>query len=234
LSQSFRHGKGSIGKRIELEYTHRTIPDNTLRLFNGFNNELYRLGSDIHTDQILGNICRIDLDYGGIFLELCPTEVIYRKDYLYTPLFCFCQEGSGSLLIFFLNQTLADAVALHGKEGVSHAAADYDGIAGAYQTLKHADLAGDLRTTDDGDKRLIRILKKRSHELHFLLNQETGIGRKIVCNTLGGSMCTVGRTKSIVDIHITESSQTLCKFRIIRLFFSIETYVLKQQYVTFL
>ncbi len=70
--------------------------------------------------------------------------MVNRKNDLYTFLLCFRKEGGCSLLVVLFNQTLADAVTLDGKERICHTPTDYNGIAGSDQTLKHADLTGDL------------------------------------------------------------------------------------------
>ncbi len=53
-----------------------------------------------------------------------------------------------------------------------------------------------------------------------------------MCNSFSRGMCTVGGAESIVDIDITKSGQTLCKFRIVCFLFCIEADILKQQYIT--
>ena len=95
-------------------------------------------------------------------------------------------------------------MALHSEERIGHATTDDDGITGADKTLQNTNLAGNLRTADDCNERLLRVFQKRAHELDFLLDQEPCIGGKIVCNTFGRSMCTVSSAEGIVHVYITK------------------------------
>jgi hypothetical protein len=72
--------------------------------------------------------------------------------------------------------------------------------------LNELDLIGDLSTAEDGQERSFWALKRLGEELKLLLDEETS-------STLGeldadhAGVCTVCRTKCVVDVHIAEFGQ---------------------------
>ena len=87
-------------------------------------------------------------------------------------------------------------------------------------------------TADDDDERTGRILQKRSHELDFLLDKETGVSGQVMSDTLGGGMGAVGGAERVVHVQIAIGSQLLGELGIILLLARIEADVFQKQDVS--
>ena len=115
---------------------------------------------------------------------------------------------------------------------MSHTAADDDGINLVNHVGNNADLVRNLRAANDSNERTLRSLQSLADEVDLLLHQEACYGLQILGNANIGCMSAVGNTESIVYSNVSQSSQLLCKLRIILLFFLVITEILKKQDLT--
>ena len=100
-------------------------------------------------------------------------------------------------------------VALGDKESISHSSADDKGVDLVEQVVDNAYLIGYLRTAENGDKRSLRVFKSAAHKLDFLLDKVAAYSGEIIGNARCGGVCSVSRAKSVIDIYISQRSQSL-------------------------
>ena len=100
-------------------------------------------------------------------------------------------------------------VALGDKESISHSAADDKSIDLVEQVVDNAYLIRNLRTAENGDKRSLRVLKSAAHKLDFLLDKVAAYCGEIIGNACCGGVCSMSRAERIVDIYLSQRSQSL-------------------------
>jgi len=93
-------------------------------------------------------------------------------------------------------------------EGESHTASNDHGIDLVQQVLDQLNLVRDLGTSQNSQEWLLGLLKNLGKELKLLLHQETGSTDREI-NANNGRVGTVGSTKGIVDVDITELGERL-------------------------
>ncbi|SIH34166.1 Uncharacterised protein [Mycobacteroides abscessus subsp. abscessus] len=91
----------------------------------------------------------------GIVREFSCNNGINRQKQLVASLI---HDLLGKFDLVFFNQRLTDAHTLSSIESIGHAAADKNLISLRYQVFDHADLIGNLCTTQDSNEWVFRVV----------------------------------------------------------------------------
>ena len=118
-------------------------------------------------------------------------------------------------------------------EGEDHASSDDNLVASLQQGLDHANLGGDLGSSDNGGKRTLRVGDRSVQVGELLLEEEPGHGRRqVLGHSLSGGVGAMGGTEGVVDVEVSDRGELLGKLRVVLLLLLVEADVLQQQHVS--
>ena len=229
FSHSFSHSQRAFSKSVEFEYAHRTVPNNRLSAFEGFNVFCGSLFAGVECLPAIGNFVHVYHLRVGISSEFVGDNEVNRQDYFYALFFGFFQEFTSQVVLVRFAEGCTDGQALGCIEGMCHAAADDDLVDFFNHVADYADFIGNLGTADDGHERMLRSFEGLADVVDFFFHQETGNHFRVLCDTSVGSMTAMGYTESIVNSNVSKASQLLSKFGVIFLFSFVITEVFEQQ-----
>ena len=235
LAQSFSNGLGAGCKLLELEHAHGAVPDHGAGVGNGVAVGLGGLRTDVQTLPAVRNSAG-GHDLGvSVRSEGVGSHGIGGQQQFDALLLGLLDHVQGILLPVSLQQRVADLSALSSCEGVSHAAADDDGISDLQQVVDDADLGRDLGAAQNGDQRTLGSSQSAADDLQLLLNQEAGHSRQVSGNTGGGGVSAVNRAERVGHIDALgagQVSQSLGKLGVVLGLALVIAQVLQQQDLT--
>ena len=137
--------------------------------------------------------------------------------------------------LLLVQQGGTHTVALGGQEGVSHTAANDEGIGLVEQVLDHVELVRHFGAAQDGDEGTHRILHSVAEELH-LFGHQIAVGGLLHKrgHAHGGAVSTVSRTERIVHKQVAQGGQLLRQRLAVFGLLGTITGVLQQHYVAIL
>ena len=130
-----------------------------------------------------------------------------------------------------LAQRLADRLALRGKEGVGHAAADDQRIDVVKQVAEEIELGGNLRAADDGGDRALRRVQRLLQRRKLFLHGAAGISGQKMRDRLDRSVRAVRDRERIVDVNVAELRKSGRKRRIVLFFAFVEAGIFQAENV---
>ena len=116
-------------------------------------------------------------------------------------------------------------MALCGKEGISHAAADKKHVNFIKQVFYYADFIGNFCAADNCRIRMQRIGNGTADKFNFFFEQEACGSRQKMRNAFYRSMRAVRNAETIINIYIGQRSKFFGKAKVIFFFFFMETQV---------
>ena len=216
VSLDFRHSaadtEGTLVEFFHFKHAHRTVPDDRLGSFDGVGVEFNRLGTDIKTHPAFGDVLTNDLGV-GFSVKLVSGNGINGEQEVHAFFLGGGQHFLGIFQLIIFAEGVADLVTHSFQEGVSHAAADDQGIDLVQQVLDHSQLVGDFCTAEDGNKRTDRVFNRIAQVFDFFFQQEAGNGSAdVLGDDSGGSVSAMSSTERIVAENIAIGSQLLRQF----------------------
>ena len=138
----------------------------------------------------------------GIIGELLAFHVVHGKQQLHALLLSLFHHLQSVIQLIRLAQGVADLLALGLGKGVSHAAADDQGVYFIQQVVDHVDLVRNLGAAQDGNEGTDRILNSLAQELDLLLHQ---IANHVLLGVFGnanvGAVGSVSGSEGVVHEH---------------------------------
>ena len=128
-----------------------------------------------------------------------------------------------------LDQRVAGRDPLGAEEAEAHRAADQDPVGDLEEALDHPDLVGDLGAAEDDDQRPRGGLDDPGQLGHLALEQQPGVAREAVGDTLGAGVGAVGGAEGVVDVEVGEGGSASPDRVVLRLP-RLEADVLEQQH----
>ena len=190
---------GALGELVKLEHTSRAVPEDGLRLVNGFLVQLDRLLSAVETHPAVGDaVLVLSIANIGILVKLVGGDVVDRQNNLDVVLLRLLNKVLDRLAASLVEQAVTNLDALESLlEGKGHASADDQAVDLAKQVVNQLDLVRDLRTTKDGEERSLGRLKRLGKVVELLLDKEA---RSLLWEVDAdhGAVCAVGSTESVV------------------------------------
>ena len=119
-------------------------------------------------------------------------------------------------------------------KGISHTAADDDGIALVDQIRNHTDLVRHLSATQNGNQRALGICQCTAHKLDLLLDQVAAGSRQVRSHTGGGAMGTVCSAECVVHKQVCQRSQLLGEVLLVLGLLCTVTHILQQHHLAVL
>ena len=134
-------------------------------------------------------------------------------------------------LVLF-HQRFAGRLALGLHERVGHGAADQQPVHELQQVLDHLDLVRHLRSAQNPDAGMGRILGALLEVLELLFHQQTrGGGLQELDDADRRGMRAVRRAKGVVDVNVAQARQLLCERGIVLFLCGVIAQVLEQQHL---
>ena len=227
LCQCLGHCLGAVCELIELEYAHRSVPDDGACALYSVGEESDGLGADVHAHEIFGNVA-----LGENRLRVCGefsrTVIVDREQELDALGCCLGYHVLCIVDTIRFEQRLADLIALCLLEGVGHAAADDDGVSLLKEVIDDVYLIGDLCATEDSNERALGIVKSLAHDGQLLVDEQAGVCRQVCSNTGGGGVRSVHGAECVGHKDLRHVSKSLCKLGIVLLLADVKAEVLKK------
>ena len=122
LSNCLSNRLGALAELVKLEDPRRTIPEDCLRLQDHLTEKLDRLGTDVQTLAIIGDvIAGYDLAV-SIGSEVCGCDAVGAEYETDPILLCRLLDLARHIQLVLLQERLADVAATRLHEGIGHAA----------------------------------------------------------------------------------------------------------------
>ena len=148
----------------------------------------------------------------GVFVA---HSVVHGNQELHALVLCLGHHILGQLNLVRLADGGADGIAQSVHKGVSHTAADDQGIDLFQQVVDNADLVGNLGAAQDGDEGTLRVGQGGAHDGNFLLDQVAADSGEVIGHAGGRGMGSVGGAESVVDIDLSQRGHSLGQLGII-------------------
>ena len=229
LGYSLRYSLGTLAECIHFKNAHRSVPDNHLSVSQSFSISLAGFRTDIQSHISLIQVFHLFGYMLGVGSKCSSHYQIGRQQHIYFIFLSLSQKLFSQVQLILFYQGLAHFVALCSQEGVSHTAADKQGINLIKQVADNADFVAYLSTADNSNKRMQRIGYSLTYILDFLFQQEACSCRQEVSYAFNRSVCAVRYTEAVIDIQVCQRSQLFGKFHVVLFLFLMETQVFQQQ-----
>ena len=247
-----------MSKVLEFEYTSRTVPQDSLGVFNNVCEDFLCFRTDIQTFPTIRNLVnRTELSV-GVVRESVSDLSVNSQYQVYTFFFSFCYQVKSQVQFVIFANGNTDLSTHSLSESISHTTGDDQVINLTQQVFDDFDFRRNLRTTHDSSERTFDVIQYFINSFHFFLHQVTEhlvVFVEIFSDQSRRSVCTVSCTESVVYVAVSIRSQFLGEFFlaffygflggsfffVCRIFcqtagfaflFSIETKILKQQHFT--
>ena len=138
------------------------------------------------------------------------------------------EEVATGVDLFRLEKRVANRLALGSEEGEAHRAADHQPVDHPEQGVDHAELVGDLRATEHGDKWVLRMVSETEEHFHLALQKQAHRRRQFGWWPDDRRVSTVRGAERVVDIRIDALDQLGDVGRIVRGLPRVEPDVLDQ------
>ena len=156
----------------------------------------------------------------GVGREPVGEDMVRGKQEADALRFGFGEGCAGDIELVGFDEGLAGRLrcGLSVEEGVCHSAADDDRVRLLEQVVDNADLIGDFRATDDGDKRLVGAFSRLraavsqcfAHVGEFFLHEQTCGGmRDEAGDAFGRGVGAVGGSEGVVHVDVAEAGELL-------------------------
>ena len=234
VSQRLCNGNGTLGKRRVFKHAHRAVPDDGFCILDCICIQCHGLGTDVQTLHICGDLVGVHnadldrcIDRVG---EACGNRGVDGQEQLDALFLCLLHHFRTVFDLLTVKQGLADAVALCGKEGVCHTAADNQGVDLAEQVVDNIQFVGDLCAAENGNEGTFRIRQSLAHDRDFFFNQEAADGGHsgVLCYAGSGSMCAVRSAECVIDKNVRKCSELAGEFLAVLFLVCGETGVLQK------
>ena len=126
------------------------------------------------------------------------------------------------------HKRVADRVALGGKEGEAHPAADHEAVDHVEEGVDHAELVADLGAAEDGDEGSARALPQAGQHLDLAGQQASGGGRHGAWWPDDRGVGAMGGAERIVHVGVHPLDQPGDEGGVVGLLTGIEPEVLEQ------
>ena len=138
------------------------------------------------------------------------------------------QEVATGVDLFRLEKRVANRLALGSEEGEAHRAADHQPVDDPEQGVDNAELVGDLRAAEHGDKRVLRPFTETEQHLHLTLQKKTHRRREVSWRTDDRRVGPMRGPERVVDVRVDAIDQLGDVGRIVRGLPRVEPDVLDQ------
>ena len=232
FSESFCYSDGTLCESGVFEYAHRSVPNNGLCVLDSVSKESSGLFADVETHLVCGNCAGVngfnsDFCVDGV-REVCCDHGVNGKEELYACFFSLCHHFLAVVNLFFIEERSTDGVALSSEEGVSHTAADDEGINLGEEVVDNVELIGNLSTAEDCNEGTCGIFERFAHYADFLLDEVAASCGEVISNACSGSVRSVSGTECVVYVNVSKCSEFFCEFGVVLFFSCVETNVFKK------
>ena len=112
FSQSFRYSDSTFCQNRVLEYTHRSVPNNSLSCLSSLCEQFCRFRSDIQADLVSRDILNINIVNRDLSIDRVRESVsyscVYRQNQLLAQLLSLSHHFLTVVDLLFVNQRLTD------------------------------------------------------------------------------------------------------------------------------
>ena len=200
--------------------------------------KLLGLFSNIQAHLVSWNLVSWDGHRWGVSSELISSHNVDWENELDAVLLCGLHVALDGVNHVFLNQGLADFVALSLEEGEEHAAADDEAISFVEQVLDDAELVGNLGATENDGEWTLWAFGSARECLDFLLDEQASCTWQNGCDIVVGALCAVNHAEAIGDEDVSELGELfsilVANSLILGGLFWVEAHVLEQNDVAIL
>ena len=236
LGQGLGHSAGALSQHGVLEHAHGAVPNHGLGGLHSLAEQLAGLGANIQAHLVGGNLGRVhdlggDLGVDGLG-ERGGNHSVHGQKELYALLLGLLEHVLAVLDLLLVHQGGANLFALGLQEGVSHTAANDEGVHLGQQVLNNAELVRHLGAAQNGHEGTHGVLHSVAQELDFLAHQVAHSGvLDVVGDTGGGAVGAVSGAEGVIDIHLGQAGQLAGEGLQVLGLFLAETGVLQQHHV---
>mmetsp|Transcript_25833 Transcript_25833/g.49054 ORF Transcript_25833/g.49054 Transcript_25833/m.49054 type:complete len:236 (-) Transcript_25833:817-1524(-) len=174
LCQSVRDGEGSLGERLHLKHTHRSVPYDSLASLQLLIEQLHRVGTHIQAHPAIGDrISGHNLGVGVRGKLVSQHHVCGQKE-LHTSGFGLRHEILGEINLIILHQGGSHGHALRLVEGENHATTKDEHVALSQEGFNHTYLGRNLGPTHDGAEWALGLGHGTLQVVKLLLQKKSG------------------------------------------------------------
>ena len=234
VCNSLSHSDGAAGEIVPLGHTHGAVPNHSACAVNGVSKQLLGLGTDVQAHPAVRNIVGLANQNLGILFILFAAAIVYGDQELHALILGSLHHLAGLVHPVSLQQRGADVVAQVLHKGISHTAADDDGIALVDQIRNHTNLVRHLSAAQNGNQRALGICQCAAHKPDLLLDQITAGSRQVRSHTGGGAVGTVCSAECVVHKQVCQRSQLLGEVLLVLGLLCTVTHILQQHHLAVL
>ena len=227
LGNCFGNSFRAMCKSIHFKYAHRAVPNNHFCALQSSFILQTAFRANVKRHIVLAQVFNTFNLCIGVSRKGRSHYKVNRQQYFNIVFCCFFKQGTRQFKFIFFNKRFAHFMALCGKEGISHAAADKKHVNFIQQVFNYADFIGNFCAADNCRIRMQRIGNGAANKLNFFFQQEACCSRQKMRNTFHRSMRAVRNAETIINIYIGQRSKFFRKAKVIFFFFFMETQVLQ-------
>ncbi len=226
------HGLCSSGKRVELEDSHRAVPENGLGVLHRLGEQSDGGRADVHPIPTFGDLLHgHDLGFGTGLTTGCH-DAVHGKIEFHPPQQSMFLDAPGKVQHIVLDQRVADFHPHRLEEREGHPASDNDLVHALPQVLDHPDFPRDFGSAQDRHERSDRIGDRPLQIFDLLLHEVAGGGRlDEFRNAHDRRMRAMGGSEGVVDIDIGERGERPRKRVVVFLLARVKTEVFQEEHV---
>ena len=209
VGESLCHGDGTFCQFGVFKDAHGAVPDDGLGVVQQIGEHLTGSGTDVQAHHIVGDIHGVhdlgfDVRIDGIGEGIGRNGVVGQNDMLAE----FFGLGEHFLAIgefFLVDEGSADFAALGLDEGISHAAADEEGVAFFEEVGDDVQFIGNLGAAQNGDEGVLGMFQRIGHDGEFLFDEESangGFDQSLFNDRGRGGVAAVCGAERVVDIDV--------------------------------
>src|SRR3954452_19471919 len=200
----FGHPPRARRERLELEHTHRAVPEHRPGAGEPVAEQRDRVGSDVETLAACGDGVHGD-DVGlRVGVDLVGHDDVDRKDDL-----AGLEEAPARVGLVGLEQRVTDVVTLRREEREAHATADEQRVDPRQQALDDLELVRHLRAAENDDVRPLRVLGQPLQDLDLALHELPRGVRQPPRHVVDARVLAVHGAERVVDVDVRERSKSV-------------------------
>ena len=218
------------GERLQLESSHRPVPEHGARLPDHAGVPLSRGGPDVEADPAVGDIDAVEHAVLGVLGEAVADHEVDRQLDARAARSARPRERRARVLgVLLAAQRVAHRVTLRVQEREAHRAADHERVGELEEAVDDGDLVRHLRPADDRDERMAGMLEDRPQRAHLAFEQAPRGAGQQVRDALRARVGAVRHAERIVDVDVRQLRQRPCELGIVARLARLEAHVLEQQ-----
>ena len=223
-------GEGAGGEGRNLEYPHRSVPEDGAGGGHRLAVSADGLGADVDPESVAdGGVVDADGGVGGVGVEPVGDDMVARQIEPHAVVVRRPLDAADGVGEGVLDQRSAHRAPARLQERVGHGAADEEGVEAGQEVIDDLELARDLGAAEDADERPRGRGEERPEMLELVHHQQPGRGvGNAARHADGRGVGPVRGPEGVVDVGVARGGQGVRERGVVGLFPGVEAQVLEQ------